>query len=76
PQMLSMLINVQNQFVKADGKPTEKAERCASIASDIFKYASARGFCSTDPASMVKSQLIKQSPGSSAPTIGRSTPYD
>ena len=59
PQMLSMLIDVQNQFVKADGKPTEKAERCASIASDIFKYASARGFCSTDPASMVKSQLIK-----------------
>ena len=57
--MLSMLIDVQNQFVKADGKPTEKAERCASIASDIFKYASARGFCSTDPASMVKSQLIK-----------------
>jgi len=59
PQMLSMLIDVQNQFVKADGKPTEKAERCASIASDIFKYASARGFCSTDPANMVKSQLIK-----------------
>lgn len=59
PQMLSMLIDVQNQFVKADGKPTEKAERCASIASDIFKYASARGYCSTDPASMVKSQLIK-----------------
>lgn len=59
PHMLSMLIDVQNQFVKPDGKPTEKAERCASIASDIFKYASARGFCSTDPASMVKSQLIK-----------------
>ena len=59
PHMLSMLIDVQNQFVKADGKPTEKAERCASIASDIFKYASARGFCSTDPASMVKSQLTK-----------------
>ena len=59
PHMLSMLIDVQNQFVKADGKPTEKAERCASIASDIFKYASARGFCSTDPANMVKSQLTK-----------------
>lgn len=59
PQMLAMLIDVQNQFVKADGKPTEKAERCASIASDIFKYASARGYCSTDPANMVKSQLIK-----------------
>ena len=59
PQMLTMLTDVQSTFVKADGKPTEKAERCASIASDIFKYASARGFCSSDPASMVKSQLIK-----------------
>ncbi len=59
PHILSMLIDVQNQFVKPDGKPTEKAERCASIASDIFNYAIARGHCQINPALSIKSQLIK-----------------
>lgn len=57
PKMLEVLIDIQNNSVNAKGKITDKAERCAGIASDIFKYAGARGFCKTNPADMVKGQL-------------------
>ena len=61
-RMLEVLSDIQNKSLK-DGKPTDKAERCAGIASDIFVYAGARGFCSTNPASLIKSQLDKSTYG-------------
>lgn len=60
PKMLEVLLDIQAKFpqVKSD-KPSEKAERCASIASDIFNYAIARGHCQINPALPIKSQLVK-----------------
>lgn len=60
PKMLEVLLDIQAKFpqVKSD-KPSEKAERCASIASDIFNYAIARGYCQLNPALPIKSQLAK-----------------
>lgn len=63
PKMLEVLLNIQANSLNNDGKPTDKAERCAGIASDVFVYAGARGFCSTNPASLIKSQLAKSSYG-------------
>lgn len=57
PQMLEVLLDIQNSSLNKQGKPTDKAERCAGIASDIFVYAGARGFCDSNPADLIKSQL-------------------
>lgn len=60
PQMLELLLDIQAKFPQVkSNKPSEKAERCASIASDIFNYAIARGHCQINPALSIKSQLIK-----------------
>ena len=63
PKMLEVLLNIQANSLNKDGKPTDKAERCAGIASDVFVYAGARGFCTSDPAALIKSQLAKSSYG-------------
>lgn len=63
PRMLEVFIDIQNNSLNKDGKPTDKAERCAGIASDVFIYAGARGFCSSNPAALIKSQLAKSSYG-------------
>ncbi|MBP2280641.1 integrase [Psychrobacter sp. PL19] len=63
PRMLEVLLDIQANSLNKDGKPTDKAERCAGIASDVFVYAGARGFCSSNPASLIKSQLAKSSYG-------------
>ena len=63
PKMLEVLLNIQANSLNKDGKPTDKAERCAGIASDVFVYAGARGFCTNDPAALIKSQLARSSYG-------------
>lgn len=63
PRMLEVLLDIQAKSLNKDGKPTDKAERCAGIASDVFVYAGARGFCSSNPAALIKSQLAKSSYG-------------
>ena len=63
PRMLEVLLNIQTNSLNKNGKPTDKAERCAGIASDVFVYAGARGFCSSNPAALIKSQLAKSSYG-------------
>lgn len=63
PRMLEVLLDIQSNSLNKDGKPTDKAERCAGIASDVFVYAGARGFCTSDPAALIKSQLAKSSYG-------------
>ena len=59
PQMLQVLQDIQKNSLNPDGQPTDKAERCAGIASEIFIFALTRGHCTYDPASMIKSQLDK-----------------
>lgn len=61
--MLEVLLDIENKNLQKNGKPTEKAERCASIASDIFNYAISRGYCTANPAQMVRSQLDKPTYG-------------
>lgn len=56
-QMLEVLKDIQANSLKEDGTPTDKADRCAVIASDIFTYAIVHGYANTDPARLVKSQL-------------------
>jgi len=63
PRMLEVLLGIQTNSLNKAGKPTDKAERCAGIASDVFVYAGARGFCSSNPAALIKSQLAKSSYG-------------
>jgi len=63
PRMLEVLLDIQANSLNKAGKPTDKAERCAGIASDVFIYAGARGFCSSNPAALIKSQLAKSSYG-------------
>lgn len=63
PRMLEVLLDIQAKSLNKAGKPTDKAERCAGIASDVFVYAGARGFCSSNPAALIKSQLAKSSYG-------------
>ena len=63
PRMLEVLLDIQANSLNKDGKPTDKAERCAGIASDVFVYAGARGFCSSNLAALIKSQLAKSSYG-------------
>lgn len=63
PRMLEVLLDIQANSLNKDGKPTDKAERCAGIASDVFIYAGARGFCSSNPAALIKSQLAKSNYG-------------
>lgn len=63
PRMLEIFLDIQAKTLNKDGKPTDKAERCAGIASDVFVYAGARGFCSSNPAALIKSQLAKSSYG-------------
>ena len=63
PRMLEVLLDIQGKSLNKDGKPTDKAERCAGIASDVFVYAGARGFCSSNPAALIKSQLAKSNYG-------------
>jgi len=63
PKMLEVLLDIQANSLNKDDKPTDKAERCAGIASDVFIYAGARGFCTSDPAALIKSQLAKSSYG-------------
>ena len=63
PRMLEVLLDIQTTSLNKAGKPTDKAERCAGIASDVFVYAGARGFCSSNPAALIKSQLAKSSYG-------------
>ena len=54
---IEVLLDIQNSSLNNQGQPTDKAERCAGIASDIFIYAGARGFCDSNPADLIKSQL-------------------
>ena len=63
PRMLQVLEDIQANSLNKDGRPTDKAERCAGIASEIFAYAGARGFCSSNPATLVKGQLASYSYG-------------
>ncbi|WP_288996876.1 integrase arm-type DNA-binding domain-containing protein [uncultured Psychrobacter sp.] len=63
PKMLEVLLDIQANSLNKAGKPTDKAERCAGIASEVFIYAGARGFCSSNPAALIKSQLAKSSYG-------------
>ena len=63
PRMLEVLLDIQANSLNKAGKPTDKAERCAGIASDVFVYTGARGFCTSDPAALIKSQLAKSSYG-------------
>ena len=63
PRMLEVLLDIQSNSLNKAGKPTDKAERCAGIASDVFVYAGARGFCSSNPAALIKSQLAKSTYG-------------
>ena len=63
PRMLEVLLDIQANSLNQDGKPTDKAERCAGIASDVFVYAGARGFCNSNPAALIKSQLSKSKYG-------------
>ena len=63
PRMLEVLLDIQANSLNKDGKPTDKAERCAGIASDVFVYAGARGFCNSNPAALIKSQLSKSKYG-------------
>lgn len=63
PRMLEVLLDIQANSLNKAGKPTDKAERCAGIASDVFVYAGARGFCSSNPAALIKSQLAKSNYG-------------
>lgn len=63
PKMLEVLLDIQAKSLNKAGKPTDKAERCAGIASDVFVYAGVRGFCTSNPAALIKSQLAKSSYG-------------
>lgn len=63
PQMLEVLLDIQQRFPQRNGRPSEKAERCAAIASDIFTYALARGHCRSNPALLIKSQLARPAYG-------------
>ncbi len=63
PRMLEVLLDIQANSLHKAGKPTDKAERCAGIASDVFIYAGSRGFCSSNPAALIKSQLAKSNYG-------------
>lgn len=56
-QMLEVLKDIQENSLKDDGTPTDKADRCAVIASDIFTYAIVHGYTTADPARLVKPQL-------------------
>ncbi|WP_289116078.1 integrase arm-type DNA-binding domain-containing protein [uncultured Psychrobacter sp.] len=63
PRMLEVLLDIEANSLNKAGKPTDKAERCAGIASDVFVYAGARGFCTSNPAALIKSQLAKSNYG-------------
>ncbi|WP_169393403.1 MULTISPECIES: integrase arm-type DNA-binding domain-containing protein [Psychrobacter] len=56
-QMLDVLKDIQANSLKDDGTPTDKADRCAVIASDIFHYAIIHGYAKADPARLVKPML-------------------
>ncbi len=56
-QMLEVLKDIQANSLKDDGTPTDKASRCAVIASDIFNHAIIHGYATNDPARLVKSML-------------------
>ena len=62
-KMLDILTDIQNKSLNSKGMPTEKAERCASIASNIFTYAKARGFCDTNPVPSVKKEILSHTYG-------------
>lgn len=56
-QMLEVLKDIQANSLKDDGTPTDKADRCAVIASDIFNHAIVHGCATSDPARLVKPML-------------------
>ncbi len=56
-QMLEVLKDIQANSLKDDGTPTDKADRCAVIASDIFNHAIIQGYAASDPARLVKPML-------------------
>lgn len=56
-QMLEVLRDIQANSLKDDGTPTDKADRCAVIASDIFNHAIVHGYATNDPARLVKPML-------------------
>ncbi|MCG3841633.1 integrase arm-type DNA-binding domain-containing protein [Psychrobacter sp. Ps1] len=56
-QMLEVLRDIQANSLKDDGTPTDKADRCAVIASDIFNHAIVHGYATNDPARIVKPML-------------------
>lgn len=56
-QMLEVLKDIQANSLKDDGTPTDKADRCAVIASDIFNHAIIHGYNTNDPARLVKPML-------------------
>lgn len=59
PKLLEVLLDIQQNSLQKNGKPTDKAKRCAGIANDIFIYAKTRGFCENNPAEGIKTQLDK-----------------
>lgn len=56
-QMLEVLKDIQANSLKDDGTPTDKASRCAVIASDVFNHAIIHGYATSDPARLVKPML-------------------
>ena len=56
-QMLEVVKDIQANSLKDDGTPTDKASRCAVIASDIFNHAIIHGYATNDPARLVKPML-------------------
>lgn len=56
-QMLEVLKDIQANSLKDDGTPTDKADRCAVIASDIFNHAIVHSYAKSDPARLVKPML-------------------
>lgn len=57
PQVLSVLLDIQEKSRQANGQASDKAKRCAGYLSQIFDYAIGRGFCQHNPVHPIKSQL-------------------
>ena len=57
PQVLSVLLDIQETSRQTNGRASDKAKRCAGYLSQIFDYAIGRGFCTHNPVNAIKSQL-------------------
>lgn len=60
PFILNVLETMQKSQTTKNGGVTDKAERCASMISQIFEYANVKGYCTSDnPMPAVKKHLQK-----------------